>query len=93
MSTFTTGLLDQACLIVHGPDQVGLVAAISGLLTANKANIVSLDQYTDNPEGGAFFQRVVFERSGLTAALPELRAELEARRSHIADLLDEVRQA
>ncbi|MGV9193940.1 formyltetrahydrofolate deformylase [Microbacterium sp. MC2] len=77
MTVHTEALRDHACLIVHGPDQAGLVAAVTGLVTRNKGNIVTLDQYSDNPEGGAFFQRVVFHRTGLTAALPEIEADLD----------------
>ncbi|WP_447946161.1 formyltetrahydrofolate deformylase [Microbacterium lacticum] len=77
MTVYTEALRDHACLIVHGPDQAGLVAAVTGLVTRNKGNIVTLDQYSDNPEGGAFFQRVVFHRKGLTAALPEIEADLD----------------
>ena len=69
---------DHACLIVHGPDQAGLVAAVTALVTRNEGNIVTLDQYSDNPEGGAFFQRVVFHRPDLTAALPDIEADIEA---------------
>ncbi|UOQ57407.1 formyltetrahydrofolate deformylase [Leucobacter allii] len=68
---------DQACLIVHGPDQPGIVSAVTTLITRNRANIVSLDQYTDDPEGGAFFQRLVFHRTDFTAARPEIEADLE----------------
>lgn len=76
MPQHTDAPRDHACLIVHGPDQPGLVAAVTGLITRNRANIVSLDQYSDNPEGGAFFQRVVFHRADLAAALPEIEADL-----------------
>ena len=41
---------DQACLIVHGPDKPGIVAAVSGLIARNGGNIISLDQYSDNPK-------------------------------------------
>ncbi len=54
----------------------GLVAAVTGLITRHKANIVSLDQYSDNPEGGAFFQRVVFHRPDLTAAFEEIESDI-----------------
>ena len=77
MTLHSNALRDHACLIVHGPDQPGLVAAVTGLITRNKANIVTLDQSSDNPEGGAFFQRVVFHRPDLSAAMPELEADLE----------------
>ncbi|RKT35532.1 formyltetrahydrofolate deformylase [Microbacterium sp. AG1240] len=76
MSMHTAALRDRACLIVHGPDQPGLVAAVTALITRHKANIVSLDQYTDNPEGGDFFQRVVFHMNDLAAAFPDLKADL-----------------
>lgn len=69
---------DHACLIVHGPDRPGIVQTVSGLLARNRANIVSLDQYSDNPEGGAFFQRVVFHREHLGSALPEIEADVQA---------------
>ncbi|HXD61793.1 MAG TPA: formyltetrahydrofolate deformylase [Lacisediminihabitans sp.] len=69
-------LKDRACLIVHGSDQPGIVAAVTALITRNKGNIISLDQYSDDANGGAFFQRVVFHRSDLPAAMPELEADL-----------------
>ncbi|MFI2757224.1 ACT domain-containing protein, partial [Streptococcus suis] len=56
MSIHTEALVDHACLVVSGPDQPGLVAAVTGLVTRNRANIVSLDQFSTNPEGGDFFQ-------------------------------------
>ena len=48
----------------------------SALITRNDANIISLDQYSDDPTGGAFFQRVVFHRANLAAAIPEIEADL-----------------
>ncbi len=77
MTVHNEALRDHACLIVHGPDQPGLVAAVTTLITRNQGNIVTLDQYSDNPQGGAFFQRVVFHRTDLTAAMPEIEADLE----------------
>ncbi|WP_243077215.1 formyltetrahydrofolate deformylase [Microbacterium sp. SS28] len=76
MSLQNETLRDHACLIVHGPDQPGLVAAVTALVTRNKGNIVSLDQYSDDPEGGSFFQRVVFHRADLKAALPDVEADI-----------------
>jgi len=67
---------DHACLIVHGPDRPGIVAAVTALITRVGGNIVTLDQYSDNPEGGEFFQRVVFHRPDLQAALPEIETDL-----------------
>lgn len=76
MTVHTPALADRACLIVHGPDQPGIVAAVTALITRNQANIVSLDQYSDDPEGGHFFQRVVFHRADLAAVLPDIEADL-----------------
>ena len=78
MTIHVERLRDDACLIVHGPDQPGIVSAVSALITRNHGNIVSLDQYTDDPQGGGFFQRVVFHRADLSAAIPDLEADLAA---------------
>ncbi|WP_327406711.1 formyltetrahydrofolate deformylase [Streptomyces sp. NBC_01288] len=72
-------LAQQASLIVQGADATGIVAAVTSVLSGHGANIVSLDQYSDNPQGGAFFQRTVFGLDSLQAALPALRAELDQR--------------
>ncbi|MFT4210988.1 MAG: formyltetrahydrofolate deformylase [Microbacterium sp.] len=77
MTVHTDALRDHACLIVHGPDQPGLVAAVTALVTRNNANIVSLDQYSSDPAGGQFFQRLVFHRPDLAAAFPDLEADLD----------------
>ena len=77
MTQPTPGLIpDHASLIVHGADKPGIVAAVTALITRQHGNIVALDQYTDDPVGGAFFQRVVFHRTDLSVALPEIRADL-----------------
>ncbi len=67
---------NHASLIVQGKDRTGIVAAVTSTLTSFGANIVSLDQYTDDPQGGDFFQRTVFSLAGLKAVLPEIEKEL-----------------
>ncbi|MGW2048240.1 formyltetrahydrofolate deformylase [Streptomyces sp. NPDC001858] len=67
----------QASLIVQGADATGIVAAVTSVLGRHGANIVSLDQYSDDPQGGAFFQRTVFGLDGLRAATPALRADFD----------------
>jgi formyltetrahydrofolate deformylase len=74
-----TPLADQASLIVHGRDRTGIVAAVGAVLAKHQANIVSLDQYSDNPQGGAFFQRTVFSLDNLKAALPHIDDDLRAQ--------------
>lgn len=76
MSQHLESRRDQACLIVHGPDQAGLVSAITQTILRNQGNIITLDQYSDDANGGNFFQRVVFHRVDLSAALPEIEADL-----------------
>jgi formyltetrahydrofolate deformylase len=67
---------EKACLVIHGPDRPGIVAAVSALIARHGGNIVTLDQYSDDPEGGEFFQRVVFHRHDLRVAFPEIEADL-----------------
>jgi formyltetrahydrofolate deformylase len=43
------------------------------------ANIVSLDQYSTDPQGGDYFQRTVFSLDRLKSALPEIEKELTKR--------------
>lgn len=69
-------LPDHASLVVHGEDKPGIVAAVTALITRQKGNIVALDQFSDDPGGGAFFQRVVFHRQDLSVSLPEIHADL-----------------
>ena len=42
------------------PDGPGIVAAVSNFLFRHGANILQSDQYSTDPEGGAFFMRMVF---------------------------------
>ncbi|GAA1940201.1 formyltetrahydrofolate deformylase [Agromyces allii] len=67
---------DEGVLLVHGEDRPGLVRAISSALSENGANIVSLDQHTDDPEGGRFFQRTVFHVNDYAAVRPALEESL-----------------
>jgi formyltetrahydrofolate deformylase len=67
---------DHACLIVHGKDQPGIIAAVSALITRQGGNIVAFDQYSDDPRGGDYFQRVVFHRPDLAMHLPDIQADL-----------------
>ena len=69
-------LADHACLIVHGSDRPGIVAAVSAMITRIGGNIVAFDQYSDDPTGGAYFQRVVFHRPGFAADRPSIEAEI-----------------
>jgi formyltetrahydrofolate deformylase len=63
---------DTARLLVSCSDRPGIVAAVSGFLHAQGANIEQADQYSTDPEGGTFFLRMVFYLRGLTGALEEM---------------------
>jgi formyltetrahydrofolate deformylase len=49
-----------ATLLISCADGPGIVAAISGFLFEQGANIVSSDQYSTHPEHGTFFMRCAF---------------------------------
>jgi formyltetrahydrofolate deformylase len=66
-------------LIVTGADRPGIVAAVSGLMLELGANIITLDQYSTDAEGGRFFQRTVFDLPDFRARRPELEAALTTR--------------
>jgi formyltetrahydrofolate deformylase len=68
-------------LLISCPDKPGIVSAVSRFLFEAGANIVRSDQYSTDPEGGAFFLRMefavderklggVYEQFGLEVAEP-----------------------
>ncbi|GGG51726.1 formyltetrahydrofolate deformylase [Kocuria dechangensis] len=88
MSPRDQGLLlpDHASLVVHGRDQPGIVAVVASVLARHGANIVALDQHSDDPAGGAFFQRTVFHLANYAACHPLLEQELDAALAEDFDL-------
>jgi formyltetrahydrofolate deformylase len=50
---------DSAILLVHCPDQSGLVHAVTGFIFAHGGNILDLQQHID-PQENAFFMRVAW---------------------------------
>lgn len=57
-----------AILLMHCPDQTGLVAAVTDFLQKNNGNIIDLDQHVDR-DIGHFFMRVEWELDHF--AIPE----------------------
>ena len=49
-----------AILLLHCPDQQGIITEITKFITDNLGNIVYLDQYVDR-EDGVFFMRIEWE--------------------------------
>jgi formyltetrahydrofolate deformylase len=62
-------------LLISCPDRPGIVAAVSRFLHEAGANIVSSDQHTTDPRGGAFFMRMEFH----LPLSPDGRRDFEAR--------------
>ena len=52
-----------AILLIHCPDQPGLVRCVADFIYENGGNIVHLDQHTDG-EAGVFFMRVEWQLDG-----------------------------
>lgn len=77
---------DYGRLVVQGADQPGIVSAVSAVLAAHGANIISLDQASSDPARGRFFQRTVFHLPDLPVKLESLQGELDGRLTGELDL-------
>lgn len=68
-------------LLVSCPDGPGIVAALTGFLRDEGANIVNSDQHSTDPRGGTFFMRIEFDLD-----LPDGdRASFEGRFGEVAE--------
>ena len=56
-------LADHAILLIHCPDQAGLIAQVTEFVHKNRGNILSLDQHVDRA-AGQFFMRVAWDLDG-----------------------------
>jgi formyltetrahydrofolate deformylase len=65
-------------LLVDCADRPGIVAAVSGFLFEQGANIVSSHQYSSDPSGGRFFLRTVFFLEDTEEAFEKLRRRFGA---------------
>jgi formyltetrahydrofolate deformylase len=68
-----------ARLLIGCADQPGIVAAVSGFLLEQGANIVSSHQYSTDPIGGRFFMRteLFLHELGADTGAPEVRRRFE----------------
>ena len=82
---YGSGGPDTARLLARCPDRPGIVAAISQFLFERGANLVTSDQYSSDPEGGAFFLRMTFRLAGVGADRANLESEF---RSQLAEPFD-----
>lgn len=60
-----------AVLLIHCPDQKGIVAAVTDFLHNNDGNVISLEQHVD-PNLGHFFMRVEWELSGFAISAEKI---------------------
>jgi formyltetrahydrofolate deformylase len=67
-----------ARLLIDCADRPGIVAAVSGFLFAQGANIVSSHQYSSDPTGGRFYLRTEFFLEGLADDRTGFRRAFEA---------------
>jgi formyltetrahydrofolate deformylase len=72
-----------ARLLIGCPDRPGIVAAVSGFLFEQGANIVSSHQYSSDPTGGRFFLRTEFFLEG---ALDSATAQERLRERFAAEV-------
>lgn len=70
---------DIARLIISCPDQPGIVAAVTELISDLGGNIITLDQYSTGVQDGQFFQRTVFHLPGLQQRRAEVERLIESR--------------
>jgi len=63
---------NTAILLIHCPDQKGIVAALTDFLYKNNGNVISLDQHVDRT-AEHFFMRVEWELEGF--AIPKEKIE------------------
>ena len=56
---------NTAILLIHCPDQMGLVAAVTDFLHKNNGNVISLDQHVES-DIQHFFMRVEWELAGFS---------------------------
>jgi formyltetrahydrofolate deformylase len=79
-----------ARLLIGCPDRPGIVAAVSGFLFAQGANIVSSHQYSSDPTGGRFFMRTELfleELDGVSGTPQSRRRFRERFAAEVADRL------
>ncbi|HEX5309490.1 MAG TPA: formyltetrahydrofolate deformylase [Solirubrobacteraceae bacterium] len=69
----------SARLLIDCADRPGIVAAVSGFLHEQGANIVSSHQYSSDATGGRFYMRTEFFLQGLSEAHESFERDFEQR--------------
>ena len=65
-----------AILLLHCPDQPGIISEVTKFITDNKGNIVYLDQYVDKQER-MFFMRIEWELEGFSIPREKIKEYIE----------------
>ena len=65
-----------AILLLHCPDQQGIITEVTKFITDNKGNIVYLDQYVDRQDG-MFFMRIEWELDGFLIPREKIKEYIE----------------
>ena len=65
-----------AILLLHCPDQLGIITDITKFITDNHGNIVYLDQYVDKADG-RFFMRVEWELAEFSIPTDKIEEYIE----------------
>jgi formyltetrahydrofolate deformylase len=74
----TSATSDTGRLVVRCPDRPGIVAALSGLMAEEGANITDSQQHSSDPSGGTFTLRLEFLLEGYPRRRPALEQRLAA---------------
>ena len=69
--------MKQIILLIHCPDQKGIIAKVTNFIALNKGNTVALEQHVDADEA-AFFMRLVCEFEEGDYEEEEFKANFEA---------------
>ena len=65
-----------AILLLHCPDEQGIISEMTKFITDNQGNIVYLDQYVD-PEDGIFFMRIEWALEKFTIPREKIREYID----------------
>ena len=82
---FKTEMKPTAILLLHCPDQQGIISEVTKFITDNKGNIVDLDQYVDHQDG-MFFMRVQWELDSFLIPREKIKEYIETHDGKLESL-------
>ncbi|MGB5273680.1 MAG: formyltetrahydrofolate deformylase [Flavobacteriaceae bacterium] len=66
----------KTTILIHCPDQVGIIHAVTGFIQAREGNVVYLDQHVDK-EANVFFMRLETDFDKLVPNIEDLKCDFE----------------